>query len=191
MSIDWCCLMSSLMLFVRNMFRCQFCTTDLCLPLMSRNNVKSTTAYSIFCRSCNSFMHTHTLNCFVFTEFADCPPNIAPKKPFVDCWSNMARHSQVLNQQYQCSESKVNSFLKSILITPLFNVTLDQGCTTYGPLATCGSLKLCLWPAWHATVLLKIVLFDVSGALFKNLWQLLMVLFQFIPKSGIFSGFNY
>ena len=24
----------------------------------------------------------------------------------------------------------------------------------------------------------------------KNIWQLLMVLFQFIPKSGIFDGFQ-
>jgi len=26
--------------------------------------------------------------------------------------------------------------------------------------------------------------------IFKNIWQLLMVLFQFIPKSGIFDGFQ-
>ena len=33
--------------------------------------------------------------------------------------------------------------------------------------------------------------FDVSGAHFKkNIWQLLMVLFQFVPKLGIFDGFQ-
>jgi len=35
----------------------------------------------------------------------------------------------------------------------------------------------------------KICPFDVSGAhFFVNLWQLLMVLFRFISKSGIFNG---
>jgi len=32
------------------------------------------------------------------------------------------------------------------------------------------------------------MIIDVSGAIFKNLWQLLMLLFQF--KSGIFGGFQ-
>jgi len=41
----------------------------------------------------------------------------------------------------------------------------------------------------HSTILKN----GQFGALFKNLWQLMilfMVLFQFIPKSGIFGGFK-
>ena len=70
-------------------------------------------------------------------------------------------------------------------------IHIHQWCTTYGPWPhaargsrVSGSLDL---PQYF----LKIGLFDVSGShFFVNLWQLLMVLFQFIPNSGIFSGFQ-
>jgi len=36
----------------------------------------------------------------------------------------------------------------------------------------------------------KLARFDVSDTYFLNIWQLLMVLFPFNPKSGIFDGFK-
>jgi len=73
------------------------------------------------------------------------------------------------NQSDRCAGVKVNMIIH-----------VQQGC---------GPLKPCLWPARLATVLLKNWPVRCFAHL-KKLWQILMVLFQLIPKSGIFGGFQ-
>jgi len=68
---------------------------------------------------------------------------------------------------------------------------LIQECTAYGPRAdaarvsrVCGPHDL---PQFN---FFKLAHLMFEAYIFQNVWQLLMVLFQFIPKSGIFSDFQ-
>jgi len=63
---------------------------------------------------------------------------------------------------------------------PHTGIHVHQGCPTYGPRAACGPRAVSVAHMTCHQTFKKIGPFDVSGAHFLNLWQLLMILFQII-----------